>query len=59
MAELNLAGLTFDGMPFCAGWSGSKTRLQSKPIRCELMIDVAAIITRLLKVTEEGGKPGG
>ncbi|MHB1306456.1 MAG: phage terminase large subunit family protein [Limisphaerales bacterium] len=33
MAEPTLAGFAFDGMPFYAGWSGSKARLQSKPIR--------------------------
>jgi phage terminase large subunit GpA-like protein len=31
--EPTLAGFTFEGMPFYAGWSGSKARLQSKPIR--------------------------
>ena len=33
MAEPTLTGFAFDGMPFYAGWSGSKARLQSKPIR--------------------------
>jgi hypothetical protein len=33
MAEPTLAGFAFDGMPFYAGCSGSKERLQSKPIR--------------------------
>ncbi len=33
LTETTLAGFAFDGMPFYAGWSGSKARLQSKPIR--------------------------
>jgi hypothetical protein len=33
MGEPTLTGFAFDGMPFYAGWSGSKARLQSKPIR--------------------------
>ncbi len=33
MAEPTLQGFAFDGMPFYCGWSGSKARLQSKPIR--------------------------
>jgi hypothetical protein len=33
LGELTLTGFAFDGMPFYAGWSGSKARLQSKPIR--------------------------
>lgn len=33
MGEPTLVGFAFDGMPFYCGWSGSKARLQSKPLR--------------------------
>lgn len=33
MGEPTLTGFAFDGMPFYAGRSGSRARLQSKPIR--------------------------
>jgi hypothetical protein len=34
-------------------------RRENHYLDCELMIDVAAIITRLLKVTQKGEKVGG